>query len=107
MKNLILSGNYLGRGNEEIGKILMEKFFLNLAQGEDLPEKIFFYNTAVFLCMENSFIINELKILEEKGVELLACTTCLEYFKIEIVQFIKKSGMKELINIIGDDCIIL
>jgi len=41
-----------------------------------------FWNTGVRLVCEGSQVLDYLKRLEEQGVEILACTTCLEYFDL-------------------------
>lgn len=106
MKNLVFSNNVMGK-DEEIGKVLIEKFFTNLCQFDNLPQKIFFYNRGVFLCEKNSPLQQELKVLNERGVKLLVCSTCIEFYNIEILPFAIKSSMKELIGIIDKDCIII
>ncbi len=107
MKNLLISANTLGRGNEEVGKITIQKFFINLASRKDLPEVIFFYNTGVLLCIPSSPVIDELKVLKEAGVKLFACTTCIEFFKVEVASFIEKSTMDDFLNLLNGDCIVL
>lgn len=107
MRNLVISSDKMGKGNDEIGLILIDKFLLNLCNAKNLPEKIFFFNTGVFLCEKNSKFQDELKVLNERGVKLLVCTTCLEFFKIEILPFATKSGMLDLIDILDNDCIII
>ena len=39
-----------------------------------------FYTEGVKLVCEGSLVLQWLKILEAAGVELLVCSTCLEYF---------------------------
>jgi len=107
MKNLLISGNTLGRGNDEVGKITIQKFFINLASRKDLPEKIFFYNTGVLLCVPSSPVVDELRVLKEAGVKIFSCTTCVEFFKIEVAPFVEKSTMEDLLNILSGECIVL
>lgn len=68
---------------KELGKILMESFFKTLMDIEPLPKKIIFLNSGVFLPTKNEKIIKMLNYMEEKGVEILTCGTCLEYYKLK------------------------
>ena len=50
---------------------------------EPAPVKILFYNSGVHLVSRGSELLDDIKALEAGGVELLACGTCLEYFKLK------------------------
>ena len=71
----------LGEGDDELGDILMKGFFNTLPNVEQLPSSVIFVNGGIFLTLEGSSIIEPLQILKDKGVEILVCGTCLEYFK--------------------------
>jgi intracellular sulfur oxidation DsrE/DsrF family protein len=47
-----------------------------------VPQKMLFYNRGVFLTLDDSAVLTELKGLEEMGVELLVCGTCLDFYKV-------------------------
>ena len=48
--------------------------------GEKLPEKILFYNGGVTWTTEGSDSLEDLKTMEEQGVEILSCGTCLNFY---------------------------
>jgi selenium metabolism protein YedF len=81
-KVLLIQSEGLGRGDEQLGSMLMANFFRLLGESQDKPGSIIFWNAGVRLACEGSPVLNRLKLLEEQGVELLACTTCLEYFEL-------------------------
>lgn len=81
-KILLVQSEGLGRGDESLGLILMANFLRLLREGEDKPSSLVFWNTGVRLVCEDSKVLDYLKRLEEQGVEILACTTCLEYFDL-------------------------
>jgi selenium metabolism protein YedF len=81
-KVFLIQSEGLGRGDEQLGSMLMANFFRLLGENEDKPTSIVFWNAGVRLACEGSPVLNRLKLLEEQGVELLACTTCLEYFEL-------------------------
>lgn len=79
---LVFSENRMGRGNDELGDVLIKAFLHTLCQQENKPDVIIFYNTGVKLAEKDSEVIDDLKQLAEAGAELLICGTCANYFKI-------------------------
>lgn len=64
----------------ELGKVLMMAFISTLAKADRLPAKMLFLNEAVKLTSEGSDALEDLKTLTERGVEILSCGTCLDFF---------------------------
>lgn len=57
--------------------------FLNLLDLDDrLPEAICFYADGVKLAVKGSPVLEELESLADKGVRLIVCTTCLNFFEL-------------------------
>lgn len=81
-KVFLIQSEGLGRGDEKLGSMLMASFLRLLGESQDKPGSIIFWNAGVRLLCEGSQVLEHLKRLEEQGVELLACTTCLEYFDL-------------------------
>jgi selenium metabolism protein YedF len=86
----IIKSDTIGRGDDDLGRLLMASFLRLLAESKEKPATLVFLNSGVRLvCAGSSFLVH-LKKLAEAGVEILACTTCLEYFelmdKIEVGQ---------------------
>jgi selenium metabolism protein YedF len=75
-----ISDNRMGRGNDELGHILIKSFLHTLLQMEPLPEKIIFYNSGVQLTTRNSEVIDDLQQLRDSGVDILVCGTCVNFF---------------------------
>ena len=73
----------LGTGKDELGDVLIKGFIHTLLEVETLPEKIIFMNSGVKIPTENQDAIESLKKLEEKGVSILACGTCLDYYGLK------------------------
>jgi len=80
---LVVSSEHMGRGEEELGEILIRAFFHTLNEVDPLPNTIVFYNSGVKLAVEGSPILEDLQALETKGVEILVCGTCLGYFELK------------------------
>ena len=75
-----VTADHMGDGNEELGKVLIKGFLFAQTQLETLPDTILFYNGGAKLTCEGSDSIEDLKKLEEAGVQILTCGTCLNYY---------------------------
>jgi len=89
----------LGRGSEELGKILMRTFLQTLEQSEVHPQKVILINSGVKLACEGSEVLEDLQELAAKGADILSCATCLDYFAIrKKLKVGKVSNMYEILN---------
>ena len=70
----------MGRGNDELGKVLMKGFLYAVSQLPQLPQTILFYNGGARLTTEGSDSLEDLRNMEAQGVEILTCGTCLNYY---------------------------
>jgi selenium metabolism protein YedF len=73
--------NKLGEGSDELGTILAKAFINTLPEIDVKPKKLIFLNSGIYLTLKDSPVIDTLKKLEEMGIEILVCGTCLDYFK--------------------------
>lgn len=80
---VFIDSDSLGRGSEELGRILMRSFLQTLEQSEAQPQKIILINSGVKLACETSEVLGDLQEFSLKGVEILSCGTCLDYFGIK------------------------
>jgi selenium metabolism protein YedF len=78
-----ITKNGMGEGDAELGILLLRNYLKIILNDNRLPKIIVFYNAGVLLLSENSPVIAEFKNLEEAGVTLLACKTCINHFKLE------------------------
>lgn len=79
---LIIASDTIGK-DEKLGRVLMKAFFETMIAIGQSPDMIFLMNTAVKLSTIDEEFINLLKKLEEKGVEIFTCGTCLKYYNLE------------------------
>jgi intracellular sulfur oxidation DsrE/DsrF family protein len=99
-KVILVSSNQLGRGDQVLGENILETFFTILKQREELPFAIFCMNSGVLTLTEDSFVSVHLKELEEKGVEVLGCKTCVDHYQLEDKLVVGKiSGMAQFIDL--------
>lgn len=74
--------NTLGSGSDELGKILMNSFFVALRESE-LPVAMLFINSGVHLTVQDSPVLEHVEALAEAGVTILSCGTCLDYYHLK------------------------
>jgi selenium metabolism protein YedF len=79
---VVISSDRMGRGDDELGYVLIRSFIHTLLTLNPLPDTIIFYNTGVKLAVRDSEVLDDLKQLEEAGTSILVCGTCTNYFGI-------------------------
>lgn len=96
---LVFSRNGLGHAPEELQQKLAAKFLQLSLDADMLPAKILFYTDGVKLACEGSPVIDALRAMKERGVELILCSTCLDYFGLrEKVAVGIVGGMPDIIE---------
>ncbi len=70
----------MGQGDDTLGKILITGFIKTIKDVDPKPTRMIFVNSGIFLTTEGSEVIDALKELEEMGIEILSCGTCLDFF---------------------------
>jgi len=80
---ILIGTDALGQGSRELGEILMRNFLYTLSEGEVIPRRLLFINSGVKLCCEGSPALASLMALEQRGVEILVCGTCLDYYQLK------------------------
>jgi selenium metabolism protein YedF len=79
---LAVSSDVMGRGEPELGNILIRGFFHTLGEVQPRPQTIIFFNTGVKLACHGSPLLDDLRALEAGGIDILVCGTCLGYFEL-------------------------
>jgi len=78
-----INSHLLGIGDEALGMILMRAFLKTLLDVEAKPSKLILINSGVRLTSEGSEVLETLRALSEKGVEILSCGTCLDFYGLK------------------------
>ena len=84
---VFLESDSIGRGSEELGRILMRSFLHTLGEAEFKPAKLIMVNSGVKLACEGSEVLEDLHQLSSQGTDILSCGTCLDFFGL-------KAGLK-------------
>ena len=80
---VLITSDRIGDGPEELGRLLMKNFIHTLLETSQLPTRMLFLNTGVFLTCEGSDVLEALGKLHGMGVEIFSCGLCLDFFKIK------------------------
>lgn len=76
---VLVKSSLFGDGEEGLGQVLMKSFLYTLNETEGI-QQVIFMNSGIYLTLNDSPVLEYLMALEEKGVEILSCGTCLDYY---------------------------
>ncbi|MCK9638366.1 MAG: sulfurtransferase-like selenium metabolism protein YedF [Prolixibacteraceae bacterium] len=79
---VVVSSDKMGEGDPQLGSILIKGFLNALIEQPVLPTHLLFYNVGVKLTTVDSGVSSALLALEENGVEILSCGTCVDFYDI-------------------------
>ena len=79
---VVIKSLHMGQGEEALGTLLMKSYVNVLPELDYLPQVICLYNEGVKLAIEGSPVLESLQKLESKGVKIIVCGTCTEYYKV-------------------------
>lgn len=96
---IFVGKDIIGAGAEELGKSLMKMFFYTLSEDEDLPKAVLFMNDGVKVPTLNEQAIEHLEVLAQKGVNVLVCGACLNYYNLE--NELKVGTVSNMYDIVG------
>jgi intracellular sulfur oxidation DsrE/DsrF family protein len=77
---ILVTGNGMGNAPEDLRLTLVKNYLGLLKDEKKLPVALLFYGEGVKLVCSDSPVIESLTVLSERGVNLIACKTCLNYF---------------------------
>jgi selenium metabolism protein YedF len=79
---ILITRNGMGEADQVLQHKLISTYLKLLDEHDLLPGAICFYTEGVFLVVEGSPVLDTLQSLERKGVRLILCSTCLNYFEL-------------------------
>ena len=82
-KRVFIVTDKIGRGNDELGAILMKNFLYSLARNEERPRAVMLMNEGVRLACTGSDSLDNLALLAENGVAIKVCGTCLDFLGVK------------------------
>jgi selenium metabolism protein YedF len=80
---VFIGSDIIGRGeNTALGSLLMQSFLHTVGGLNVKPETIIFMNNGVKLVTVDSPVLADLKELNNQGIEIIACGTCLSRLEL-------------------------
>ena len=80
---LVLNHDQMGHGDPELGQKILGTFLRKLPTLHEVSA-IALYNSGVKLLAPGSPVLSELTMLEENGVDLLPCGTCVNHYGVDL-----------------------
>ena len=80
---ILVATNLLGKGDDRLGETLMKVYINRLAEAEILPENLMFINGGVKLTCTGSDVLDSLNAMKEKGVNIISCGACLDFYNLK------------------------
>ncbi len=77
---ILVTHDGMGQADTALQHKLAGKFFQLLRDDGKLPAVICFYTDGVKLVCDGSPVLDHLRALEDAGVRLIVCNTCLNHF---------------------------
>lgn len=100
---LLFTRQGLGHGPDALMQLLTDRFLGLIGDAGLMPAKILFYTDGVKLACEGSPVIDRLQSLQERGVELILCKTCLDYWGLtDQVKVGVVGGMADIVQAMQD-----
>ncbi len=78
-----INSHLLGIGDEALGSFLMKAFLKTLLDLEKRPDRLILINSGVRLASEDSKALETLLALSEKGVDIISCGTCIDFYGLK------------------------
>ena len=79
---VVLNKDQMGHGDRDLGQKVLGTFLKKSIALKDFTAIVFF-NSGVKLVSEGSPVLAELQMLEERGVDVVPCGTCLNHYGVE------------------------
>ncbi|MBS2212250.1 DsrE family protein [Carboxylicivirga mesophila] len=96
---LLITQNGMGSGDAELQIKLLGNYLNVLISDNRLPGFIAFYNEGVKVLGKDSPFQGQLNKLEQRGVKLIACSTCLNHYQIDEIVAGIKGTMPDIVTL--------
>lgn len=79
---VVMQQNGMGQAEPELRLKLAQTYLTMLLDNDPLPLAICFYAEGVHLVSDGSPVLDVLRQLQERGVYLIVCSTCVNYYHL-------------------------
>jgi selenium metabolism protein YedF len=102
-KVIVINSDKMGQGDESLGVRLMGNFLKTLLNAEKKPQMLVLYNSGVKLAAKDSPVLETLQSLENLGVEIISCGTCVNFYGlVDLIQAGRVSHMPEIVGVLTE-----
>jgi hypothetical protein len=99
---IIVNQDAMGHGSLQLGRRILQTAFSKASVFQDL-EVIVFYNSGVQLLVQGSACLPALSALHDRGVDLIACGTCTDYFGVrDKIALGRVGGMDDILAALAE-----
>lgn len=96
---ILITREGMGSADPVLQQKVLGTYLKLLLENGSLPSAICFYTDGVKLVVEGSPFLEQLSQVESKGVRLISCSTCLNYFELtEKVRVGIVGGMPDILE---------
>lgn len=96
---IVVNRNGMGEAHSDLSQKLITNYFSIMLEEMAIPAYLCFYAEGVKLTIDGSPILEYLKELEKRGVNILICKTCLVYY--DAVDRVKAGCVATMYDIMG------
>jgi selenium metabolism protein YedF len=102
-KVVVINSDKMGTGNDELGTRLLANFLKTLLGAEKKPQILILYNAGVKLAAKGSPVLESLHSLENLGVEIISCGTCVNFYGLaDKIEAGRVSNMPEIVKVLTE-----
>jgi len=102
-KLVVINNDKMGQGDEELGTRLMANFLSKLIDAQLKPKMIVLYNSGVKLAAKGSPVLESLHPLENLGVEIICCGTCVNFYGLaDQIEAGGVTNMPEIVKVLTE-----
>jgi selenium metabolism protein YedF len=102
-RTIVINSQTMGRDSEELGEQIMGSFLRQVLMSSIRPDAIILYNSGVKLLTEDSPVSDAMDALFKRGVDIIACGTCVAYYHLnDKIAVGRVSNMQEIASILLD-----
>jgi selenium metabolism protein YedF len=102
-KVIVLNSDKMGEGDEKLGRRLIANFLKTLVSAEKKPLMLVLYNSGVKLAVKDSPVLESLQSLENLGVEIICCGTCVNFYGlVDLIQAGRVTNMSEIVKVLTE-----
>ncbi len=99
----LINSDKMGLGDDQLGQKLIGTFLKKLWANCASVDKLILYNSAVKLLTKQAGHLAAMNGLNDKGVEILACGTCIKHFDLaDKVEVGLVSNMETIVALLNE-----